>query len=86
MDEINSKNINEAALNKAKQTLSKMEGALTMINDPDLFDSLLSRVKWFKIKEMLDMFNPTSLNYAHQQFYQLSISVLPLFVFPEVFL
>ena len=35
MDAINSKSINEAALNKAKQTLSKMEGALTMINDPD---------------------------------------------------
>ena len=35
MDAINSKSINEAALDKAKQTLSKMEGALTMINDPD---------------------------------------------------
>ena len=35
MDAINSKSINEAALNKAKQTLSKMEGTLTMINDPD---------------------------------------------------
>ena len=35
MDAINSKSINEATLNKAKQTLSKMEGALTMINDPD---------------------------------------------------
>ena len=33
-----------------------------IINDPDLFDSLLSCVKWFKNKEMLDMFNPTSLN------------------------
>jgi len=32
------------------------------INDPDLFDSLLSCAKWFKNKEMLDMFNPTSLN------------------------
>ena len=35
MDAINSKSINEAALNKAKQTLSKMKGALTMINDHD---------------------------------------------------
>ena len=35
MDAINSKSINEAALNKAKQTLSKIEGALTMINNPD---------------------------------------------------
>jgi DnaK suppressor protein len=35
MDAINSKSINEAALNKAKQTLSKMERALTMTNDPD---------------------------------------------------
>jgi len=35
MDAINSKSINEAALNKAKQTLSKLEGALRMINDPD---------------------------------------------------
>ena len=35
MDAINSKSINEAALNKAKQALSKMEDALTMINDPD---------------------------------------------------
>ncbi len=35
MEAINSKSINEAALNKAKQTLSKMERALTMINGPD---------------------------------------------------
>ena len=35
MEAINSKSINEAALNKAKQTLSKMERALTMINDLD---------------------------------------------------
>jgi len=35
MDAINSKSINEAALNKAKQALSNMEGALTMVNDPD---------------------------------------------------
>ncbi|MBW2645883.1 MAG: TraR/DksA family transcriptional regulator, partial [Deltaproteobacteria bacterium] len=32
---INSKSINEAALDKAKQTLSKMERALTMIDNPD---------------------------------------------------
>jgi len=35
MEAINSKSINEAALNKSKQTLSKMERALIMINDPD---------------------------------------------------
>ena len=35
MEAINSKSINEAALNKSKQTLSKMERALTMINDPN---------------------------------------------------
>ena len=35
MEAINSKSINEAALNKSKQTLSKMERALMMINDPD---------------------------------------------------
>ena len=35
MEAINSKSINEAALNKAKQTLSKMERALKMIHDPD---------------------------------------------------
>ena len=35
MEAINSKSINEAALNKAKQTLSKMERSLTMIDDPD---------------------------------------------------
>jgi RNA polymerase-binding transcription factor len=35
MEAINSKSINEAALNKAKQTLSKMERALKMIYDPD---------------------------------------------------
>jgi len=35
MEAINSKSINEAALNKAKQTLSKMERALTVINGPD---------------------------------------------------
>ena len=34
MEAINSKSINEAALNKSKQTLSKMERALMMINDP----------------------------------------------------
>ena len=35
MEAINSKSINEAALNKASQTLSKMERALKMIHDPD---------------------------------------------------
>jgi len=35
MDAISSKSINEAALSNAKQTLSKMERALTMIDDPD---------------------------------------------------
>ena len=35
MEAINSKSINEAALNKAKQTLSKMERALMMIDSPD---------------------------------------------------
>lgn len=35
MDAINSKSINEAALSNAKQTLSKMERALAMIDDPD---------------------------------------------------
>jgi len=35
MEAINSKSINEAALRKAKQTLSKMERALKMIHDPD---------------------------------------------------
>ena len=35
MDAINSKSINEVALTKAKQTLSKMEHTLMMINDPD---------------------------------------------------
>ena len=35
MEAINSKSINEAALNRAKQTLSKMERALMKINDPD---------------------------------------------------
>ncbi len=35
MEAINSKSINEAALNKAKQTLSKIERALPMINNPD---------------------------------------------------
>jgi DnaK suppressor protein len=35
MDAINSKGINEAALSNAKQTLSKMERALMMIDDPD---------------------------------------------------
>ena len=35
MEAINSKSINEATLNKSKQTLSKMEHALMMINDPD---------------------------------------------------
>jgi len=35
MDAINSKSINEAALNKALSTLPKLEHALTMIDDPD---------------------------------------------------
>jgi DnaK suppressor protein len=35
MEAINSKSINEAALENSKQTLSKMERALTMIDDPD---------------------------------------------------
>ena len=35
MEAINSKSINEAALNKAKRTLSKMERALIRIKDPD---------------------------------------------------
>ena len=35
MDAINSKSINEAALENSKQTLSKLERALTMIDDPD---------------------------------------------------
>jgi DnaK suppressor protein len=35
MDAINSKSINEAALNKAQQTLSRIEHTLTMIDDPD---------------------------------------------------
>jgi DnaK suppressor protein len=35
MEAINSKSINEATLNKAKQTLSKMERTLMMIDDPD---------------------------------------------------
>ena len=35
MEAINSKSINEAALSKDKQTLSKMERALKMIHDPD---------------------------------------------------
>ena len=35
MEAINSKSINEAALNKAKQTLSKMERTLLQINGPD---------------------------------------------------
>jgi len=35
MEAINSKSINEAALNNSKQTLSKMERALTMIDGPD---------------------------------------------------
>ena len=35
MEAINSKSINEAALNHAKQTLSKMERALMMIDNPD---------------------------------------------------
>ncbi len=35
MEAINSKSINEAALNKARLTLSKMERALAMIDDPD---------------------------------------------------
>ena len=35
MEAINSKSINEAALSKAQQTLSKMERALKMIHDPD---------------------------------------------------
>jgi len=35
MEAINSKSINEAALDNAKQTLLKMERALTMMDDPD---------------------------------------------------
>ena len=35
MEAINSKSINEAALNRAKQTLSKMERALMIIDSPD---------------------------------------------------
>ena len=35
MEAINSKSINEAALNKAKQTLTRIERVLTMIDDPD---------------------------------------------------
>ncbi len=35
MEAINSKSINEAALNKAKITLSKLEDVLKMIDDPD---------------------------------------------------
>ena len=35
MDAINSKSINEAILNNSKQTLSKLERALTMIDNPD---------------------------------------------------
>jgi DnaK suppressor protein len=35
MEAINSKSINEATLNKSRQTLEKMERALMMINDPD---------------------------------------------------
>jgi len=34
MDAINSKSINEAALDNSKQTLLRMERALTMIDDP----------------------------------------------------
>ncbi len=35
MEAINSKSINEAALNKSKHSLSKLEHALTMIDGPD---------------------------------------------------
>jgi DnaK suppressor protein len=35
MEAINSKSMNEAALNRAKHTLSKMEHAFRMIDDPD---------------------------------------------------
>jgi len=35
MEAINSKSINEATLNKAKYTLSKLKNALTLIDDPD---------------------------------------------------
>ena len=35
MEAINSKSINEAALNKSKRLLSKLEHALIMIDDPD---------------------------------------------------
>jgi len=35
MEAINSKSINEAALKKARQTLSQLEYALTRLNDPD---------------------------------------------------
>lgn len=34
MEAINSKSINDAALSRAKQTLSRMEQALTIIDDP----------------------------------------------------
>lgn len=35
MEAISSKSINDAALNKAKYTLSKLENALNIIDDPD---------------------------------------------------
>ncbi|MDL1968146.1 MAG: conjugal transfer protein TraR [Deltaproteobacteria bacterium] len=35
MEAINIQSINEAVLNNSKQTLSKLERALTMIDDPD---------------------------------------------------
>jgi DnaK suppressor protein len=35
MEAINSKSINEAALQKSKQTLSQLEHALTRLDDPD---------------------------------------------------
>jgi len=35
MEAISSKSINEAALRRAKQTLSKLEHTLTIIDDPD---------------------------------------------------
>ena len=35
MEAINSKSINEAALNKAEQTLLRMERALALIDEPD---------------------------------------------------
>ena len=44
MEAINSKSINEAALNKARQTISKMERTLSRINGPDFGLCRLSRL------------------------------------------